>query len=192
MTNTAVIDRQVRAYKNAKLKTQKDRAFETIIKVLNNHIRQIKTILLGYDDPGISPEVKHYMLTSMMATTKEKDQGMFLLVVRSIIQSQGFTKEDVEQMIYLEILKLLEQYKYYKVSFLQYVTYLLPRRIQSKVWKLSKDQLSQIYTQMDYTDDLSYIDSFATDSDEPEDIEEDIERQLQYSFAYKQKMEVPT
>lgn len=31
---------------------------------------------------------------------------------------------------------------------------------------------------MDYTDDLSYIDSFATDSDELEDIEEDIERQL--------------
>lgn len=69
------------------------------------------------------------MLSNMMTTSSIRDKEQFLSVLYQNVKLAGFTTEDIEQLIYLELVKLINSFKYSKISFFQYVTYLLPRRI---------------------------------------------------------------
>jgi len=95
--------------------------------------------LLGTKDHSISPKVMRIMLSNMKSTTKIKNTEDFLNYVQQHIKLAGMTNEDVEQTIYLNLLSLIRSYKYHKLSFLHFVTFLLPRRVMQHVWKMTKD-----------------------------------------------------
>ena len=151
-TDARRLNRQVQKYKNQQSDNEKNRQFQTILEILTNHIRAISMYLLGYVDRKVSKKVQKYMLSNMKATSSIKDTQQFLSTLQQNVQLAGYDEDDVRQIIYQEIVKLIGSYKYEKVSFLQYVTYLLPRRIQDIFWKHSKDQMNQMNVIKDITE----------------------------------------
>ncbi len=167
--NTKRLDKQLYLYKHQELDSQKNQQFQTIVEILTNHIRQIKMYLLGYQDESVSKEVAKFMLSNMMCTSTIKDEQEFLNILRQNVKLAGFSVEDVEQLIMLELIKLIDSFTYEKITFFQYVTYLLPRRIQQYFWTYSKDQMNQMYTIREQTETQEfdeYLYKYTSNSEE--------------------------
>jgi hypothetical protein len=83
--------------------------------------------------------------------------------------SFGIEEEDLRQQIYMTILQLMDSYKYNKVSFLRFVTFLLPRRISAWIEKESKTGTKQYYTKKieDGTDEMDFV---FKQKEEPEEV----------------------
>lgn len=156
--STEKLDKQVQTYKTATSNQIKEQAFQTILEILTNHIRAIKMYLLGYEDYKVSKQVSNYMLSNMKSTSSVKNTDEFLSILQQNVKMQGYEEDDACQTIYCEIIKLIQSYKYTQLSFLQYVTYLLPRRIQDKFWKHSKDQMNQMNTMRDSAEEQEFDD----------------------------------
>lgn len=133
----------VSLYKSAETEHKKSEAFEAILGHLSHHIGSMIDIIKGIDSEG-HIEVKSYMLSNMKRTIIIRDNAEAQLFFQTMARDMSI--DDVRQMIYLEVLSLIRSYRYEKTSFLQYITYLLPLRIASKLVSVSKDAMSQFAT----------------------------------------------
>lgn len=150
------INYYVHIYRAPDTSQQREDQFNHICDILNHHIRQMKQILTGIDFGYISPSVYKIILSNMMSISQVKDRQDYISYVQQICKQQQLDISDIEQQIYYILMKLIDSYTHEKLTFLQYQTWLLPRRVQQWVWRSSKDQLSQLSSQRDYSDDGDY------------------------------------
>lgn len=133
------LDDCVKIYKKAKGR-EKDEAFDAILAHLTHHTNSILNVMKNtsyYADKRISKII----MSNMKRTVAMKDNADAAYFFQTM--SRDIEVEDAKQMIYTEIITILESYKYAKITFLQYVTFLLPIRIASKLVKKSKDVMNQ-------------------------------------------------
>ena len=69
------------------------------------------------------------IVSNFAAVSSIKDLGELLYTVQEIINHTGLTEEDLYQQIYMSILEILVNYKNTGMSFLQVVSWLLPRKM---------------------------------------------------------------
>ncbi len=69
----------------------------------------------------------------------------------------------MQQQIMLEILEIIRIYEDRGMSFLQVLSWLLPRRMANWLWKIAKDASAQFHTKPEFDDPTS------RDPDEKED-----------------------
>lgn len=134
----------VRIYKNT-TGCKKDEAFIAICKHLTHHINSFLIILLDRDynvNMAVFKMIKRGLQVSMGSAMND---DTFNITIKML--AQGFSDDDITQQIYLCIIDLMQSYTHEKLSFLEFVTYLLPRRIFSWLQKNSKDAASQFSTE---------------------------------------------
>ncbi len=133
------LDDCVRIYKEAKGR-ERDEAFDAILAHLTHHTNSILNIMKNTDYYA-DKRISKMMMSNMKRTVAIKDNAEAAYFFQTM--SRDIDIEDAKQMIYTEILTILESYKYMEITFLQYVTFLLPIRIASRLVKKSKDVMNQ-------------------------------------------------
>jgi len=127
--------------------SNKDEAFQAILDHLTHHINSLCNVICEtqYD---VNKKVFKMMYRGLHACAPNMAWSSF-----------GIEEDDLRQQIYMIILLLMQSYKYDKVSFLRFVTFLLPRRISAWVEGESKTATKQYYTRKieDGTDDMDYV-----------------------------------
>jgi len=88
----------------------------------------------------VNPKVNKMILAGLYASTKSSSIEHLRTIATNLEES------DFRQEIDIEIIRLINSYKYRKSSFIEFITFLLPRRISSVLWKQSKDMLNQFST----------------------------------------------
>jgi len=116
---------------------EKDEVYKAIQEHLTHHINSICNILLDTNYYTVNKTVSKMMLAGFYASAKKGD----LSHMKSI--ASKMTEGDLRQEIDIEIIRLMGSYVHKKNSFLEFVTFLLPRRISSILWKASKDMANQ-------------------------------------------------
>lgn len=133
------LDKCVQLYKTSEGKT-KEEAFMLIIKHLSNHINSIINILAGKTFT-VKPQIYTMMFYGLKQCMSIKDDAVFIMTVQSI--ASKYTVDDWRQQIYVVVLELIKKYVHPKRTFLEFATFLLPRRVASVLHKNSKDMLFQ-------------------------------------------------
>jgi hypothetical protein len=136
----------VTAYKAAKTDRERSEIFDAILAHLTHHTNAMMNIIKDTKRHA-DKKISKIMLYNMKRTVSIRDNAEAIYFFQTM--SSDMSVEDVKQMIYLEILTIMASYKYSKITFLQYITFLLPIRIASKLVKKSKDVMNQFNIQME-------------------------------------------
>lgn len=135
----------------------KDEAFQAILEHLTHHINSLCNIIC---ETNYNVNKKVFKMIY---------RGLHSCAPNMAWSSFGIEEEDLRQQIYMTILQLMDSYKYNKVSFLRFVTFLLPRRISAWIEKESKTGTKQYYTKKieDGTDEMDFV---FKQKEEPEEV----------------------
>jgi hypothetical protein len=162
----------VEEYKKSEGK-KKDEIYKKIQEHLTHHINSICNILLDKNYP-VNKTVSKMMIAGFYATSKKGD-----IVSLKTIASR-LSEDDLRQEIDVEIMRLMSSYTHTKNTFLEFLTFLLPRRISSVLWKESKDMTSQFICNsidgldankldnMMHENDDNVVDSISKEYEEPD------------------------
>jgi hypothetical protein len=129
------LNRCVEVFKQSSGK-YKDDAYMAIQEHLTHHINSLCNIIIG-TNYSVNPKVHKMIVAGLYASTKSTS----IEHLRTI--AKNYDEEDFRQEIDIEIIRLINSYRYNKAPFIEFVTFLLPRRISSVLWKQSKDMLNQ-------------------------------------------------
>jgi len=132
------LNRCVEIYKST-TGAEKDDAYMAIQEHLTHHINSLCNAIMG-TSYTVNPKVNKMILAGLYASTKSSSIEHLRTIATNLEES------DFRQEIDIEIIRLINSYKYRKSSFIEFITFLLPRRISSVLWKQSKDMLNQFST----------------------------------------------
>jgi hypothetical protein len=136
---------------------KKDKIFYYIIEHLSNHINAVIN-LLKERNIKVKPKVQRMVYKSMQSTMKGVPNDNFQATLAGL--AKDIDEDDIRQQVYLTILQLIKSYKSTERTFLEFFTFIMPRRIMSWLYRNSKDASSQFTTK-----------SFPSMIDESEDSE---------------------
>lgn len=147
----------VEIYKSGN-RRDKNEAYKAIQEHLTHHINSLCNIICG-TNYNVSSDVFRMIYRGLHASAPNMAWSSF-----------NIDEMDLRQQIDLIILQLIDSYTYNKVSFLQFITFLLPRRISSFVVKESRCIMNQYGTDIidDYTGENDYY--FKVESNEAVDV----------------------
>lgn len=136
------LDNCVKIYKSTTGR-KRNEAFDAILAHLTHHTNSILNVMKA-TSYNVDKRISKIMMSNMKRTIAIKDNVNAAYFFQTM--SKDIEIEDAKQMIYTEIITIIDSYKYAKITFLQYVTFLLPIRIASKLVKKSKDMMNQFST----------------------------------------------
>ena len=130
-------------YKTATTDKEKNEIFFSIRGHLIHHLNAVISILKGttYDGNRQVYEV----IRKGFAVSSRGDVWDAMSRLQTLCQQ--YTEEDIMQELSLILLHIINKYTHSKIPFHKYITYLLPRRVLSWLWRVSKDISNQFSTE---------------------------------------------
>lgn len=135
------IQKHVKQYKNARSTREKNDAFLKLKRTLSQHYKVILSISTDYTYKE-NPQIKSMIMGKLL-----KPKGMSYDQLEEVIKGvfADSTYEDIEAIIDSILVGLLNSYVREDIPFIQYFTWLLPKRFGQLYVDLSKDGLNQFY-----------------------------------------------
>ena len=133
------LDKCIDIYKKSSGR-KREEVFDAILAHLTHHTNSILNVMKD-TRYNADKRISKIMISNMKRTVAIKNNADAIYFFQTMCKD--IEVEDAKQMIYTEIITIIESYKYAKITFLQYITFLLPIRIASKLVKKSKDVLNQ-------------------------------------------------
>ena len=109
---------------------------------MNHHIKALMYLISGgrHGSSNVPQSVMDMMRKGLKAVSST-DTETTMMTLSKVTES--FDVDDLEQTIRYHLFKLVSEYKYPKIPFLNYVSFLLPRRVGKELIDQSKDLFNQ-------------------------------------------------
>lgn len=133
----------VELYKKTDNQKEKNEMFFSIRGHLIHHLNAVIAIL---KDKNYEGNRKIYEVIRKGFASSSKG-NVWDTMVRLQTICQQFSEEDIMQELSLILLHIIEKYTHSKIPFHKYLSYLLPRRVLSWLWRVSKDMSNQFATE---------------------------------------------
>lgn len=135
------IQKHVKQYKNARSTREKNDAFLKLKQTLSQHYKVILSVSTDYiykDNPQIKSMIMGKLLKPKNMSYQQLEE-----VIKGVFADS--TYEDIETIVDSILINLLNSYVRDDIPFIQYFTWLLPKRFGQLYVDLSKDALNQFY-----------------------------------------------